>query len=39
LEELTFINASDGNLPMKVGVKTKNKTNKEAVTIAQAPSK
>jgi len=39
LEELTFINASDGNLPMEVGVMAENGTNKAATTIAQATSK
>jgi len=39
LEELTFINASDGNLPMEVRAVVENGTNKATTTIAQATSK
>jgi len=38
LEELTFINESDGNLPMEVGA-AKIGINKAVVVIAQATSK
>jgi len=39
LEELTFINASDGNLPMEVRAAAENGANKAAAAIAQATSK
>jgi len=39
LEELIFINASDGNPPMEVRVAAKYGKNKAAALIAQATSK
>jgi len=39
LEELTFIDASDGNILMEVRAAAENETNKATAAIAQATSK